>query len=260
MGRFTTMKRLLVLLSALACGILSAAESASPAPAKPVILFVHGAWGGGWQFRKVAPLLESRGYTVYRPSLTGLGERAHLATPMVGLDTHIEDIVNVIRFENLHDVILVGHSYGGMVVTGVADRVPDRIKRVIYLDAMLPNDGDSIATLRPTEAAALLAKAHDGFIPAWWVKPDKPFPRDVPQAARTITDVLHLSHPPAAGIRWIYILTVEPGKKASEDDFAWAAERARQRGWPVLEMAADHNPEWFQPAATAELLDRACRM
>ena len=146
MGRFTTMKRLLVLLSALACGILSAAESASPAPAKPVILFVHGAWGGGWQFRKVAPLLESRGYTVYRPSLTGLGERAHLATPMVGLDTHIEDIVNVIRFENLHDVILVGHSYGGMVVTGVADRVPDRIKRVIYLDAMLPNDGDSIAT------------------------------------------------------------------------------------------------------------------
>lgn len=114
------------------------------APSKPTIVIVHGAWGGSWAFRKVEALLREKGFNVYRPQLTGLGERVHLARPDIGLSTHIDDVVNTILFEDLHDVILMGHSYGGMVITGVADRVPDRIRRLVYVDAFVPNDGESV--------------------------------------------------------------------------------------------------------------------
>ncbi len=255
-----TMKRLLTLglVAFFLVAHLTAADA--KAPAKPVVVFVHGAWGGGWQFRKVAPLLEARGYVVYRPTLTGLGERSHLASRDLGLETHIEDIVNVIRFENLHDVILVGHSYGGMVITGVADRIPDRISRLVYLDALLPLAGESAATANGGQSKALLTKAQDGFIPAWWVKPDKPFPRDVPHPAKTLTDPLPLQHPTGNGLRAVYILTVEAGHAAKDDDFFPAAERARGFGWPVLQLEGDHNPYWFKPEKTVEVLEQAFRL
>src|ERR687896_130095 len=96
-------------------------------------VLVHGAWGVGWAFKRVDSLLTAAGHRVYRPTLTGLGERVHLASPEVGLGTHVTDIVNVLLFENLRDVILVGHSYGGMVVTGVADRVPERVHPLLFI-------------------------------------------------------------------------------------------------------------------------------
>jgi len=100
--------------------------------------------------KKVAPFLEAKGWKVYRPSLSGLGEHFNTASPDIGLATHIDDIVNFILFEDLHDVILLGHSYGGMVITGVADRIPERIARLVYLDAFVPNDGESVmASARP---------------------------------------------------------------------------------------------------------------
>lgn len=232
------------------------AAAATP-PEKPTIVFVHGAWGGGWQFKRIQPFLEARGYTVYRPTLTGLGERVHLATREVGLETHIEDIVNFVRFENLRDIILVGHSYGGMVITGVADRIPDRIGRLIYLDAMLPLDGESAATISGPGASKLTTLAKEGFVPAWWVKPDKPYPRDVPHPVKTLTDPIHLANPAAAKIPAVYVLTVDKGKAAKDDDFFAQSERARARGWPVLQMEGDHNPYWFQPEKTAEVIDRA---
>ena len=132
---------LLILFSATVPHDANAQTQKPTPPAKPVFVIVHGAWGGSWAFRRVEALLREKGCIVYRPSLTGQGERVHLASPAVSLSTHIDDVVNVIRFEDLHDVILVGHSYGGMVITGVADRVPDRIRRLIYLDAFVPNDG-----------------------------------------------------------------------------------------------------------------------
>jgi pimeloyl-ACP methyl ester carboxylesterase len=107
-------------------------------------VLVHGAWGGSYGWRKVRPLLQQAGHEVFTPSLTGLGERAHLATPEVNLTTHIQDVANAIWYEDLSDVILVGHSYGGMVVTGVADRMPERIEHLVYLDAFLPADGQSL--------------------------------------------------------------------------------------------------------------------
>jgi ribulose-5-phosphate 4-epimerase/fuculose-1-phosphate aldolase/pimeloyl-ACP methyl ester carboxylesterase len=110
-------------------------------------VLVHGAWGGAHGWRKVRPLLQQAGQTVYSPSLTGQGERAHLATPEVNLSTHIEDVCNAIWYEDLSEVILIGHSYGGMVVTGVADRMPERIKHLVYLDAFLPGDSQSLYDL-----------------------------------------------------------------------------------------------------------------
>lgn len=248
-----------LLLPALLWALAVTGSRAADAPAaKPVLLIVHGAWGGAWQFTRIEPFLQAQGYDVRRVTLTGLGERSHLASPDIGLETHIEDVVNTIRFENLHDVTLLGHSYGGMVITGVADRMPDRIARLIYLDAALPEDGESLFTLMKPEASALQARIRDGFIAPWWVKPDKPYPRDVPQPVKPLTDAIHLANPDATkSIPAAYILTVDPGKRAEDDDFFPCAQRARARGWPVLVMAGDHNPYWRKPAETAEVIARA---
>src|SRR6185437_12915683 len=108
-------------------------------------VLVHGGHHGGWCYKKVARLLRSAGHEVYSPTLTGLGERRHLLGPKVDLETHIADVVGVLEFEDLHDVILVGHSYGGMVITGVADRALERIKELVYLDAAHPRNGESLA-------------------------------------------------------------------------------------------------------------------
>ena len=110
-------------------------------------LIAHGAWSAGWAWKKMRPRLRERGHELWTPTYTGLGERVHLASSDVKLDTHIEDVVKVFEFEDLRDVILVGHSYGGMVATGVADRIPDRISQVIYLDAFVPRNGESLFDL-----------------------------------------------------------------------------------------------------------------
>jgi pimeloyl-ACP methyl ester carboxylesterase len=111
-------------------------------------VLVHGAWHGGWCWRDVRAILESNGHLVFTPTLTGLGERSHLLSPAIDLDTHILDVANVLEWEELSDVVLVGHSYGGNVITGVADRMKDRLRHVVYLDAHLPEDGDSAASHR----------------------------------------------------------------------------------------------------------------
>jgi pimeloyl-ACP methyl ester carboxylesterase len=106
-------------------------------------LLVHGGVCGGWCWKRVIPLLREAGHEVYTPTLTGLGERSHLANPDVGLETHIQDILNVLDYEDLSDVVLVGHSWGGMVITGVADRASHRLSHLVYLDASVPQDGQS---------------------------------------------------------------------------------------------------------------------
>jgi pimeloyl-ACP methyl ester carboxylesterase len=133
-----------LLLAALALAVAAGPLPAQGAPRTYVL--VHGGWGGGWAFRALDSLLTAAGHRVYRPTLTGLGERMHLATSEVGLSTHVTDIVNVLLFENLRDVVLVGHSYGGMVITGGADRVPERIRHLVYVDAFVPEDGESVVT------------------------------------------------------------------------------------------------------------------
>ena len=142
-------------------------------------LLCHGAWGGGWSWKMMHPLMQSAGHRLLTPTYTGLGERAHLANPDVDLETHIQDILNVINYEDLRDFVLLGHSYGGMVATGVADRARDVINQVIYLDAFVPRDGQSLFDLNEPgrQPMSNAARAGDG-----WRIPPNPSPPDVSQA------------------------------------------------------------------------------
>jgi pimeloyl-ACP methyl ester carboxylesterase len=247
----------LIALVVLAMSFVAGSEASEGARSRRTMVIVHGAWGGAWQFARIAPLLEEKGFDVRRVTLTGLGERSHLASATIGLGTHIQDVVNVLLFENLSDVILVGHSYGGMVITGVADRVPERIAKLVYLDAMLPNDGDSVMNLRGGGGVELAKMAKDGFLVPTWVRPGKPHPIDVPHPLKTFEDAISLKNPAREKIPGAYILTYDSGKRPLDDDFAAHAERARKRGWPVWEMEADHNPHWRVPQLTAELLTKS---
>jgi pimeloyl-ACP methyl ester carboxylesterase len=231
------------------------AQTAKPDPVtKPTIVIVHGAWGGSWAFRQVEALLREKGFNVYRPQLTGLGERVHLSRPDIGLTTHIDDVVNTILYEDLHDIILVGHSYGGMVITGVADRLPDRIRRLVYVDAFVPNDGESAMSLARAHGDWLQQMIKGDYIVPIWVKPDQPPPHDVPQSLKTFTEPISLKNKAALKLPATYILTVEAGKEAKDDDFWPHAQRAKERGWPVLQLTADHNAQWSAPAALVEML------
>ena len=116
-------------------------------------LLCHGAWSGGWAWKKMHPLMAQAGHRLMTPTYTGLGERAHLANPAIDLDTHIQDILNVIKYEDLRDIVLLGHSYGGMVATGVADRARERVSQLIYLDAFVPRDGQSLLDLNEAGAS-----------------------------------------------------------------------------------------------------------
>ena len=221
--------------------------------AKPVFVIVHGAWGGSWAFKKTDSLLTEKGCIVYRPSLTGQGERVHLASTAIRLQTHINDVVNMILYEDLHNVVLVGHSYGGMVITGVADSVADHIKKIIYLDAFVPNSGESAMTINGGRSDGLMRMAKDGFLVPSWVKAGTPPPHDVPHPVKTLTDTLILKNR-AQNIPVTYILTVDPGKEARSDNFYIHAERARSRGWKMIEMSADHNPQWSKVDELVKLL------
>lgn len=245
---------LLILTSGTALKIASA-QTPKPDPVtKPTIVIVHGAWGGSWAFRRVEALLRDKGFNVNRPQLTGLGERVHLSRPDIGLTTHIEDVVNSILYEDLHDIILVGHSYGGMVITGVADRIPNRISRLIYLDAFVPNDGEAVVTLVGTRGDWLKPMIKGDYIVPMWVKPDQPPPHDVPQPLKSFTEPISLKNKAALTLRATYILTVEAGKEAKNDDFWPQAQRAKERGWPILQLTADHNPQWSAPEALVQML------
>ena len=202
-------------------------------------VLVHGAWGGGWDWKPVAQRFTADGHTVYRPNLTYQGERSHLASTNVDLDTHIQDVVNLIQWEDLHDVVLVGHSYGGMVIMGVADRIPNRIKHLIYIDALLPRNGDSVNSLtvgRPRPAV------KDGWIAPAWVTGNPPPPHDVPMSALFFSQPMVLTNQPVAcRIPTTYILTVDSGKTPEQDDFFHSYMRAESYGWAVEIMTRDHN-------------------
>ena len=151
----------------------------SQSTSKSVYLFTHGMSTGGWTNKNIDSLLTATGNNVYRPTLTGLGERVHLASSNITLNTHILDIVNVMLYENLNDIVLVGHSYGGMVVTGVADSIPERIKKLIYIDAFLPEDGESVISITGTPVDSSL-KIEKGLLYHDWIFAEQVPPKDVP--------------------------------------------------------------------------------
>jgi len=233
------------------------ASGPSPAVAQQpyTYVLVHGAWGGGWDWYAVDSMLTAHGHRVERVTLTGQGERVHLASPAIGLSTHVTDVVNTILWENLHDVVLVGHSYGGMVVTGVVDRIPERIRRVVYLDAFLPDSGETLRGLADPSGRGFLSRTgRDGMSVPSWVTDTQAVPRDVPQSIRTFTDTLRLVNPAGRRVPGTYILTVEPA--VEPDPFQRFADRAAARGWPVYRLQADHNAQRSARAPLVALLER----
>ena len=137
-----------------------------------IFVIVHGGFGGGWEWTPVSQLLQERGHVVFTPTLTGMGERSHLG-PRVGLGTHIADVVAVLEFEDLHDVVLCGASYGGMAVTGAADRAPERVALVVYVDALVPVDGQSGVDLLPEWFGALVRAGADEHGHGWVAIPTR---------------------------------------------------------------------------------------
>ena len=136
-------------LASAGAGAGAAALGSAPASAQTgapkIFVLVHGAWHGGWCWRRVADLLQKRGHKVFTPTMTGLGERSHLIDGKINLTTHVTDIVNVIKWESLKDIVLVGHSYGGIIISGVAEAMRDAIGSIVFLDAFVPESGDSVA-------------------------------------------------------------------------------------------------------------------
>lgn len=130
-------------------------------PRRPIVL-VHGAWHGGWCWRDVVPSLLNAGHKVLAPTMTGLGERAHLIDRSIDLSTHVHDIMNAIEFEELNDIVLVGHSYAGLVVSMVADRMQRRISQLVFLDAVLPVEGQ--AMIEPARQAETLERYGDDYL------------------------------------------------------------------------------------------------
>ena len=228
----------------------------------------HGAWSAGWAWKKMRSRLRERGHELWTPTYTGLGERAHLASPAVDLDTHIQDVCGLLYMEDLRDVILIGHSYGGMVATGVADREPARIARLVYLDAFVPRDGQSALDLHPDDIRERMRRAvldGDGWrMPPNPPPPDTPkedlawmTPRRMPQPAKTGEQPIRLTGAVESLPRtYIYCLQPRPG-----DVFRPFAERARaDAGWQYLEIDASHNPHITAPDALAAMLDAVARV
>jgi pimeloyl-ACP methyl ester carboxylesterase len=217
-------------------------------------LIVHGAWGGGWAFKEVDKLLTADGHKVYRPTLTGQGERVHLASTNINLSLHVKDIVNVILWEDLHDVVLVGHSYGGMVVTGVADQLPGRIKHLIYVDAFVPENGETANSIRGR--TGLDRPVVNGFVMPTWLTGSEPLPHDVPHPLESFDEAISLVNQTVAGtLPATYVLTVVQGKRAEDDEFYRFCTRATARGWTTLSIEADHNPQWSRPEELVRLLE-----
>jgi ribulose-5-phosphate 4-epimerase/fuculose-1-phosphate aldolase/pimeloyl-ACP methyl ester carboxylesterase len=217
-------------------------------------VLVHGAWGGSYGWRKVRPLLQQAGHTVFTPSLTGLGERSHLASPTVNLTTHVQDVCNTLFYEDLSDIVLVGHSYGGMVVTGVADRMPERIKHLVYLDAFLPSDGQSLRDLGGNRG---------GDASSDWRVPSRPtsepmdewtLARRGPHPRACFEEKIQLSAP-LENRPFSLTYIVATGRFDPSPFFDAAAERLRdQPRWTVREIGGGHGMTRTNPEGLFRLL------
>lgn len=216
------------------------------------IVIVHGWWSGGWYFQSVARQLRSRGREVYTPTVTGVGERVHLASPEITLETHVQDIANLLEYEDLREVVLVGYSYGGMIVTVVADRLPHRISRVVYLDAFVPEDGESLRDIMP-ELAVEMERVAREVGDGWRVPRNPPQPRKTPQPIRPFADPVRLRNPAADAIPRTYVLFAG-NTFPHAPVMARMAERARAAGWEVIERPWDHTAPETHGRELADLL------
>jgi pimeloyl-ACP methyl ester carboxylesterase len=251
--------------TAVASAAGGAAKRAAGAPAAKTFVLVHGAWHGGWCWVKVAAILRGRGHTVLTPTQTGLGERSHLLSPAIDLDTFVADIANVLQFEDLKDVVLVGHSFGGNAVSGVADRMPGRLRQLVYLDAVILEDGQSVFSKLPSDVVAARKKAAQETsggltLPAppasafgiarseeaQWVES-----RLTPHPLKTYTTPLRLAHPVGNGVPAVYITCTDPLYNPLQSTRDWVKERE----WTTAEIATGHDAMVTAPDRLAEMLE-----
>ena len=222
-------------------------------------VLVHGGGHGGWCWKRCAQALRARGHEVYAPTLTGFGERAHLASP--DFETFVTDVANVVAFEDLHDVVLTGHSYGGMVITGVMDRVPDRIRHVVFLDAAVPEDGMSLWDLfGGGRGPADPTRFADGFMQVPWVKADTKPPHNVKQSIKCFSQPVSYKNPAALKLPVTYVAFVPKDKSAEErakTDKSW--QRAVARGWTIRTFPGGHVAQQEDPRGVATLMEEAVR-
>ncbi|HSM72482.1 MAG TPA: alpha/beta hydrolase [Anaerolineales bacterium] len=212
------------------------------------IVLVHGGTSGGWAWKPIASKLRREGHEVYTPTLTGLGERVHLLTREIGLDTQITDIVNVLAFEDLHDVILVGHSLSGAVITGVADQIPERISKLIYLDAFLPENGECVRDLVEPEwkkmTEHVIQTQGDGWLfPVVAESKHDKADRHRPHPAKVSTDKLNLKKNARGDIPSVYV-RFTADKQAGmpfQLTFESSWQRARSLGLDVYEVDTVHS-------------------
>jgi pimeloyl-ACP methyl ester carboxylesterase len=225
-------------------------------------LLLHGAWHGGWCWQRVVPLLA--GHAVHAPSLMGLGERAAEARPGVDLETHVEEMCALLDRENLADLVIVANSYGGMVATGVADRRPDRVAHIVYLNAMLPGDGESMMDLatesQRTRCREAVRKGDGWRLPpfpvgvfgiddpadAAWVERQL-----VPQPFATMEQPLRLARGVSALCTLVYCTDRPPG------NYEGYEQRAKRMGWPYRRLDAGHDAMITAPREVASLLLKA---
>lgn len=232
-------------------------------------VIVHGAWGGAWSWNKfVVPMLREAGHTVHPVTLTGLGDRTHLASRDVSLDTHIQDVVNVLFYEDLTEVILVGHSYGGNIITGVADRVPERIQQLVYLDAATPSHGQATSDSFPGRREQIEEQARqsgDGWkVPPGAVPADQPAeitewarPRRSPMPIKTMTTPLSLTRGETTLPRTFVYCTL--GKEVGSAQVARAERIRNDPRWKFLELETGHNLHYTAPRETVNILVELAR-
>jgi pimeloyl-ACP methyl ester carboxylesterase len=235
-------------------------------------VLVHGGWHGGWCWQKVIPLLEAAGHQVYAPTLTGLAERASELSPDVGLDTHIQDIVGLLVDKDLHGVVLVGHSYGGMVITGVVDAVPERIAHLVYLDTFVPRDGESMVDVSSIVKYLVRKQVQaDG----WRVdppkerslgvttEPDRSWVRSrlTPQPLKTLEQPLQLKNPAIVSTKpRTYIECTSGGfffllmQRIVAHLLAPRALPPTEAGWRLRKLPTGHDAMITMPRELADLL------
>jgi pimeloyl-ACP methyl ester carboxylesterase len=228
-------------------------------------VLVHGAWGGGWEWRDVADLLISRGHRAFTPTLAGLGERSHLLTRSVSLETHVTDVVQLIEWERLDDVVLTGHSYAGMVISVAAPRVAQRLQALVYVDAFVPSDGEcELDLIEPAWAEEMILEPSRSAGQGWLVP--FPFGDDLDEypaeaAARyrgsmhplaTFTDPVR-DDDRAAQVPTAFVHCTR--KEAGSDAFLGSERRARERGWTIREIDSGHDVQLEDPAGIANALE-----
>ena len=235
---------------------------------KPHFLLIHGAWHGGWVWNEISEILRYQRYSVSTPTLTGLGEKKHLLSSKITIETFIEDVVNHIIFENLNNIILVGHSFAGSVISGVADRLKDRIQKLIYFDAMILIDGQKPFDIAPKETVEQrieLAKKFGNNISIPAPSADAFGVFDIkkslllkekltPHPLSAFQSKLILKNKVGNGIPLSYIFCTKPVYKSLES----SREVVRKMKWPIFELNAGHDAMLTHPKETLNLLMKIC--